>query len=81
MNKKEATISKKEAVKKLYDLINTRNRLQSHISALKQQWVNEEKLHVKKSIVSLFNLTQKALKSTNKRISLLNTAIERGDVV
>ena len=78
---KEKNISRVEANKKLHELIDTRDRLQGHVSNLKQLWANEPRPHVKKSIVSLFILAQRALKSTNKRISLLDTAIERGDVV
>jgi hypothetical protein len=81
MNNIEPRISKIEAVKRLHNLINQRNRLQGHISELRQQYFDEVRPHIRKSIESLHDLVQLALKSTNKRISLLDTAIERGDVV
>jgi hypothetical protein len=74
-------ISKKEAVNKLYELIDQRNRLTIKANQLQQQYLDEVRPHVQDSIESLWNELVLTIKKTNRRIALLDRAIAEGEVV
>lgn len=74
-------ITKQEAVKKLYELIDARNRLTIKLNQLQQQYIDEVRPHVQDSIRSLWDDLVIALKKTNRRIALLDRAIAEGEVV
>jgi hypothetical protein len=74
----EININKKEAVKTLYTLIDTRTKLTIQINKLIEEWNKQHDEHVKKSIELLYNDLVLLLKRTNKRITLLDNAIKEG---
>jgi hypothetical protein len=73
-------ISKKEAVKKLHDLIDIRNKLTIKAKQLQQQYLDETRPHVQDSIASLWNELILTIKKTNRRIVLLNKAIAEDEI-
>jgi NAD-dependent SIR2 family protein deacetylase len=74
-------IGKIEAVNKLYELIDQRNRLTIQLNQLKAEYEKQADPHVKKSVESLFTEIFWALKKTNRRIVLLDRAIAEGEVI